>query len=250
MHDRDTQRLRPARSAVDAGFERAYENCVKQIEFEYWSDPLCIWAYVAQPKLEAVLEKHGDLLAPRYRVVPVFGSVPQRFTTGSWADKGPKGRAEATKRVASEHGHDDVNGECWLEDCPASSWAPGLALSAVFRMVDEGAVSLQQAAQYQWRMRQRFFVNNENVARREVQMSLAEETDIPRAALECRLDDGSAMSALWEDHARRETLGLRGSPTFVFDGGRAMLYGNFSEAVLNATVEELVKGLVAGGSQC
>jgi predicted DsbA family dithiol-disulfide isomerase len=99
-------------------------------------------------------------------------------------------------------------------------------------------------------MRQRFFVDNQNVARRSVQLELAEASDVPRAELEARLDDGTGMSRLWEDHARRESLGLRGSPTFVFDGGRAMLYGNFSEAVLNATVEELVKGLVAGGSEC
>lgn len=227
-----------------------YEPGVKRIEFEYWSDPLCIWAYVAQSKLEAVLERHGDLLAPRYRVVPVFGSVPQRFSTGSWSKAGPQGRAEATQRVAREHGHDNVDGSCWLGDCPASSWAPGAALASVFAMVDDEKVSLQQAADYQWRMRQRFFVDNQNVARRSVQLELAEASDVPRAELEARLDDGTGMSRLWEDHARRESLGLRGSPTFVFDGGRAMLYGNFSEAVLNATVEELVKGLVAGGSEC
>ena len=245
-------RVKTARSGslVDPRIECTYEIGVRQIEFEYWSDPLCIWAYVAQTKLRAVLDKHGERLAPRYRIVPVFGSVPQRFASGSWAAKGPAGRAETTRRIAGEHGHDDVDGSCWLEDCPASSWSAGLPLAAVFRMVDDGVTSLECAEAFQWRMRRRFFVHNENVARRDVQMTVAEETGVPRAELERRLDDGTAMSALWEDHARRETLGLRGSPTFVFDGGRAMLYGNFSEAVLNATVEELVRGLVAGGSQC
>lgn len=221
-----------------------------QIEFEYWSDPLCIWAYVAQPKLEAVLERHGQHLAPRYRVVPVFGSIPQRFATGSWSEAGPAGRAEATQRVARQHQHENVDGSCWLHDCPASSWSAGAALALVHRMAEDGTTSRAQAERYQWRMRERFFVENQNVARRSVQLELAEETDVSRVELERRLDDGTGLSALWEDHARREKLGLRGSPTFVFDGGRAMLYGNFSEAVLNATVEELVKGLVAGGSDC
>jgi len=117
-------------------------------------------------------------------------------------------------------------------------------------MVEEETLSLSLAEKFQWRMRERFFVGNQNVALRSVQLELAEECDVPRGALEQRLDDGTGLCALWEDHARRESLGLRGSPTFVFDGGRAMLYGNFSEAVLHATVEELVKGLVAGGSDC
>lgn len=224
--------------------------CVDQIEFEYWSDPLCIWAYVAQPKLEAVLERHGEQLAPRYRVVPVFGSIPQRFATGAWSEAGPQGRAEATRRVASQHQHENVDGSCWLNDCPSSSWSAGAALALVHRMSEDQTISRGQAERYQWRMRERFFVENQNVARRTIQLELAEETGVSREVLERRLDDGTGLSALWEDHARRESLGLRGSPTFVFDGGRAMLYGNFSEAVLNATVEELVKGLVAGGSEC
>lgn len=223
---------------------------VNRIEFEYWSDPLCIWAYVAQPKLEAVLKRHGELLAPQYRVVPVFGSIPQRFATGAWSEAGPQGRAEATRRVAQQHEQENVDGGCWIDDCPASSWSSGAALALVHSMVENGTISLGQAERYQWRMRERFFVENQNVARRGVQLELAEETDVPRDEFERRLDDGTGLSALWEDHARGEKLGLRGSPTFVFDGGRAMLYGNFSEAVLNATVEELVKGLVAGGSEC
>lgn len=205
---------------------------------------------MAQPKLEAVLDKHGALLSPRYRVVPVFGSIPRRFATGSWAERGPEGRAEATRRVAQQHGVDDVDGACWLEDRPTSSWSPGAAVCSVLGMVEDGTIALKVAERYQWRMRQRFFVENQNIARRSIQLELAEEVDVPRQALERRLDDGTGLSMLWEDHARRESLGLRGSPTFVFDGGRAMLYGNFSEAVLNATVEELVKGLIAGGSDC
>lgn len=223
---------------------------LERIEFEYWSDPLCIWAFVAQPKLEHVLERHGELLAPIYRVVPVFGSIRERFATGAWSDAGPRGRANATRRIAKQHGRDDVTGECWLADCPASSWPAGVAIKAVFAAEDASEIASGKAADYQWRMRERFFVDNRNVSRRDVQLEIAEELDVPRAVLEQRLDDGSALCALWEDHALREATGLRGSPTFVFDGGRAMLYGNFSEAILTATVEELVKGLDVGGSDC
>lgn len=226
-----------------------YVSRVSEIEFEYWSDPLCIWAFVAQPKLEHLLEAQGDRVRPHYRIVPVFGSIRQRFRDGVWAAAGPEGRAESTRRIAAEHGLEDVSGRCWIEDCPASSWAPSLALKAVFAMEDEDELPPGAAAAYQLAMRRRFFVDDRNVARRAEQLALAEELSIPRAGIERRLDDGSALCALYEDHERREALGIRGSPTYVFEGGRAMLYGNFSEPVLTATVQELVR-LTVGGSAC
>ncbi len=104
------------------------------ISFAYWSDPLCVWAYVAQRKLDALLAAHPDTLEVRYHVVPVFGSIPWRFTEGSWAKAGPAGRQEVTARVAREHGAPGITGEVWLKDPPASSWAPGLAIKAVFEI--------------------------------------------------------------------------------------------------------------------
>ena len=71
-----------------------------RIVFEYWSDPLCVWAFVAQPKLDRILAESGEHLEVRHHVVPVFGSIPQRFREGSWADQGVEGRVAATRRVA------------------------------------------------------------------------------------------------------------------------------------------------------
>jgi hypothetical protein len=73
---------------------------------------------------------------------------------------------------------------------------------------------------------------------------------IAREGIEGALDDGRALAALWEDHQERETLGIQGSPTYVFDDGRAILYGNVSEGVINATVDELLGGTIAGRSDC
>ncbi len=53
-----------------------------------------------------------------------------------------------------------------------------------------------------------------------------------------------------EDHAEKERLRIQGSPTYVFDGGRAMLYGNFDYGILRSTVEELVRRAGPGGSAC
>lgn len=222
----------------------------QRVVFEYWSDPLCIWAFVAQAKLEQILAAAGGRLEVHYHVVPVFGSIPWRFQEGPWAAKGVAGRVEATRRIAQEHGRNDVNGACWASDCPASSWSPGAAVKAVFAMERAGAVAPGCAAEYLRQLRERFFVQELNIARRGVQLALAEQLDVPRTALEARLDDGSALAELCEDDRRKQELKIQGSPTYVFDGGRAMLYGNFSFGILHATVEELVDGRLPGASSC
>lgn len=221
-----------------------------RIEFSYWSDPLCIWALVAQEKLDRVLGELGRQLIVDYRIVPVFGSVPWRFTQGPWAKEGIAGRVAATRRIAEQAGRADVSGECWRKAAPASSWAPATAIKAVFAMEARGECASESGSLYQRTLRERFFVGEENVARRSVQLAVAEAQGLPRAPIEQQLDDGTALAAVWEDHIEKERLKIQGSPTYVFDGGRAMLYGNFEYGMLRSTVEELVRGIHPGSSAC
>lgn len=220
----------------------------QRLRFSYWSDPLCVWALVAQQKLERVLAAAADRVQVDYRIVPVFGSVPWRFTEGPWAKDGVEGRVAATRRIAEQGGRTDVTGECWRKATPSTSWGPAAAIKAVFALED--GVGAEHGPAYQKALRERFFVRDENIALRRVQLELAEEMKLPRAPIETRLDDGSALAAVCEDHAEKERLRIQGSPTYVFDGGRAMLYGNFDYRILESTVEELVRGIAPGGSAC
>ena len=219
----------------------------KKLAVSYFTDPLCVWALVAQAKLERLLSEMGAHVEVDYRIVPVFGSVPWRFEHGPWAKDGVEGRIAATRRIAEQAGRTDVSGECWRV-MPASSWAPSAAIKAVFAL-PEGEGS-RVGPSYQLALREAFFVHEKNIARRDVQLEVAEGLGIPRAPIEARLDDGSAIAMVWEDANEKDRLKIQGSPTFVFDGGRTMLYGNFSFGVLHATCEELVRGLFPGGSAC
>jgi predicted DsbA family dithiol-disulfide isomerase len=223
---------------------------MESLPVTYWSDPLCIWAFVAQQKLDSVVAEFGERIAITYRVVPVFGSVGWRFAEGPWSKGGVEARVAATAKVAAQHGHTDVTGAVWADDTPSSSWSPGAAIKAVFAMVDAGAITAAQAAAYQWQLRRRFFVDNVNITRRGEQVALASKLEIPIDDLELRLDDGSAVAALWEDNRLREATMIAGSPTWVFDGGRAKLYGNFDFGVLRATIEQLLCGLDPGCTDC
>lgn len=222
----------------------------EHLEFGYWSDPLCIWALVAQAKLDRILVELGRQLKVDYRIVPVFGSVPWRFIQGPWAKEGIEGRVAATRRIAEQAGRSDVSGECWRKAMPASSWAPAAAIKAVFALERLEEVAPGTGASYQVALRSRFFVDERNIACRDEQLAVAEALGLPRGPVEARLDDGSALAAVWEDHTDKERLRIQGSPTYVFDGGRAMLYGNFEYGILRSTVEELVRGIHPGSSSC
>ncbi len=216
----------------------------------YWSDPLCIWAYVAADKISRLLERHGAELELEHRVVPVFGSVPWRFSQGSWAAAGPEGRMAATLRVARRFGHDEVSARAWVDDPPATTWAPSAAAKALSLIEARDEAEKGSTGRYLQALRRAFFVDDRNIARRSEQRAVANALGLPWQAMEDELDSGAALASLWEDHQERERLGVQGSPTWVFDGGRAMLYGNVSEGVLRATVDELIAGSDHGQSRC
>ncbi|MFW6058352.1 MAG: DsbA family oxidoreductase [Persicimonas sp.] len=99
-------------------------------------------------------------------------------------------------------------------------------------------------------VRHPFFRRNRNICQRDDQLAVAERVGVDPAGLERRLDNGSALAGLWEDEHARNEIGVRGSPTYVFENGRAVLYGDFPFSVLHSVVEELVNGLRLGGSEC
>ena len=216
----------------------------------WWSDPLCIWAFVGQRRVDDVLHDLGGCVNIACRVVAVFGSVPQRFRDGSWAGEGPAGRAATTARIAAEHGHPEVTGRVWVDDPPASSWAPGTAIKAVVLAEAAALLPAGAGARYQAALRTHLFVDNRNTARRSEQLLVAERLGYDLGPIEAALDDGRALAALWEDQQDRERDFVSGSPTWVFDGGRARLYGNFPQGVLDATIRTLLGGDFDGCSSC
>ena len=79
---------------------------------------------------------------------------------------------------------------------------------------------------------------------------MASELKIDITALKEALDDGSAMAALSNDlHSARDT-GVKGSPTWVLNEGRQLLYGNVGYRILSANIDELVNSPPAEASWC
>lgn len=57
------------------------------LSVSYFSDVLCVWAYVAQIRLDELQRKFGDQICVEFRFLHLFGDVAARIETG-WGDKG------------------------------------------------------------------------------------------------------------------------------------------------------------------
>ena len=100
-------------------------------EVTYFSDVLCVWAYVGQARLDAVRQTFPDLTI-RHRFVSVFGNVPGKVG-GAWKDRGGfLGYARHVRSVADRFPHVTIGqGRHGQAVQPASSARPHLFLSAL-----------------------------------------------------------------------------------------------------------------------
>jgi predicted DsbA family dithiol-disulfide isomerase len=57
------------------------------VEITYFSDVLCVWAYVSQVRVDAIKSKFGNDIDVKYRLCSVFGNTVQKISS-SWKDQG------------------------------------------------------------------------------------------------------------------------------------------------------------------
>ena len=90
-------------------------------------------------------------------------------------------------------------------------------------------------------VRRAFFVEARDISELGLLLELAQDSGCDPAALRQCLDNGSAIAAYSTDLRRAAELGVRGSPTWILNGGRQVLYGNVGYRILNANIEELLR---------
>ncbi len=214
-------------------------------QIQYYSDLLCVWAYIGQLRVDEVRSVFGERVSIDYHFVDVFGDIPGRLTE-RWKDKGGLAAyAKHVSEVAARFDHVEVTPEVWTRNTPRSSASCHEFLHAV--QLAAGKQALERAA---GELRKAFFVRAEDVGLRRTQFALAEQLDIPRAEVERYLETGDAMTRLSRDTRTAAEQGIRISPTLVFDGGRQVLKGNVGYRVIEANIQELLAKGSAEHSWC
>jgi len=221
-----------------------------KIEVSYVSDVLCVWAYVAEARLDEVRREYGASVDLSYRFIPVFGATRYRIGEG-WKDRGGfAGFGDHVRSVAGRFDHVVVSERAWNDTAPATSGTAHEALCAVRLLVGEGAIddgpkagfagktTFEEAA---WRIRCAFFERALDISDRAVVFEVFEQIDLPIRRIEAKIAAGEALAEVFRDIELRDKNKIEGSPTYYLNQGRQKLYGNVGYRVVSANLRELLE---------
>ena len=220
-------------------------NDSSTIVIDYYSDVLCVWAWIAQPRLEQVHSQWGNKVKIRHRFVDIFGDSHYKIPR-QWGEADGFERFNShVVKAAAPFDEITIHPQIWSGVRPRSSMQAHLLLKAVELVAGEQACESMAL-----HIRRAFFNEAQDVGNLSVLFELAAKQKVDCTMLQTALADGSAMSALSNDLRSAAELGVKGSPTWVLNDGRQILYGNVGYRILGANIEELLKHPGAEASWC
>lgn len=221
-----------------------------KVTLDYFTDVLCIWAYVAQIRLDELNQQFNDKIAVNEHFITLFGNTEKRLGEG-WKDRGGfEGFNKHVMHVASQFPHLTINPNVWTTCRPTSSANSHLYLKALQLLVADGKASKEDFNKLVWNVRSAFFKDAKDISQMSVLIELAQDLSLPIDALQEKIDNGAAIAALCSDMEMREQFKLEGSPTYLLNNGRQKLYGNVGYRVLEANVQELLERPEGVASWC
>ena len=238
-----TGRWRPGGIEDDAGSWRR----LTVITIDYFSDILCVWAYGGQIRLDELQREFADDVRVRYRFLALFGDTRTRIGVG-WSDQGGfAGFGRHLQEVCAQWGHTRLHPGVWADCRPRSCVTAHAFLKSVSLCLgleqDEGqsdraACSVFDALTVQTRVA--FFEQAQDISNLPVLIDLLRTTDLSVDAVLAKIENGEAYAALHRDQELAKSYGVLGSPTYVFNAGRQLLYGNVGYRIIESNVRELM----------
>jgi predicted DsbA family dithiol-disulfide isomerase len=213
------------------------------ITVTYYSDVLCIWAYVAQARVDAVKRSFPGEVQLDYRFCAVFGDTRAKIGEG-WRDRdGFAGYARHVQDIGKRFEHVALHPDIWSKVQPASSLSPHLFLSAVLDWERKRAPAREPEIfeSVMWALRRGFFQDGLDISYGEVQRDLSRPFGVDLDAVAASLGDGTAFARLSSDYQSAEKTRVEGSPTFVLNEGRQKLFGNVGFRVIEANIREVLR---------
>ncbi|MDH5797322.1 MAG: DsbA family protein [Paracoccaceae bacterium] len=214
---------------------------------QHFSDVLCVWAYVAHIRFERLVEKFSDQVDFETHYCPVFPDARGKISR-NWEGRGGfHGYAAHVDTVACKFDHVKLNPDAWSKVQPASSTPVHLLLKAAELVELENGTApdacLLDRPSYHlsWQLRRAFFEEASDIASWEVQRECVETVGLDYGAVQGSFMDGSAFAALDRDVLAAQKASVTGSPTFVMNNGRQVMYGNVGFHLLEANVLELLR---------
>ncbi|MGB3493337.1 MAG: DsbA family protein [Elainellaceae cyanobacterium] len=225
---------------------------MKPIRIFYFSDVLCVWAYIAHIRLDELKTTFQDQISIEPHFVSVFGTAHEKLENG-WRDRGGlQGYSNHIQAVAKKFDQITVHPDIWTKTTPNSSMSCHLFLHAIQLLETKGLVepSQQVSEKAIWAFREAFFTQLANISDRKVQFEIAEELKLPIASIQAQIDSGEAYAQLSKDFELVKEHTVTVSPTLIFNEGRQRLNGNVGYRVIEANIRELLHNPPGEQSWC
>lgn len=215
----------------------------------YFSDVLCVWAYVAQIRLDQIDRQFGDRIEIDGHFCSVFPDARGKIAD-VWKSRGGFAGFNAhLQEVAAQFPHIKTHDRVWLDVRPRTSTSAHLFLKAVQLIGEEDAAGDGAAARFgetpfnraSWAIRCAFFKTARDISDWHLHREIAEDLDIDYGRIEAKILSSEAVARLDADHKLAELHSIRGSPTFLMNNGRQKLYGNVGYRLIEANIEELLR---------
>jgi predicted DsbA family dithiol-disulfide isomerase len=217
----------------------------KPIIVEYYSDLLCVWAWIAQKRIDELNHKLNNKIEIHYHYLDIFGDTQAKMDK-QWATKGGfQGFAEHVVESAKPYADVIISKDIWTKTKPSTSANAHLVLKAV-----ELHYGMEKSAELALDLRQAFFGQAKDISNLDVLYALVEQVGLNVELIKPLINNGRAMAALMTDYQIAKQLSLKGSPTYIIDNGRQTLYGNVGYKVLLANIEEQLKRPCNEASWC
>ena len=220
---------------------------MQKIEICTYSDVLCVWAYVAERRLEELAENFGDRISINARFCSVFPDAWGKIEKNWRARGGLEGFNRHLRDVAQQYPHITMHDDVWLTARPRTSFSPHVFLKAIALV--ERDTQEAEPLPYLERLSTRaaretrlaFFAEAKDISDWHVHKDIATGLGIDYDQVDKTIKSSEAVAAVAADYDIAQKHGIQGSPTVLMNEGRQKLFGNVGYRLLEANVQELLR---------
>lgn len=224
-----------------------------KINIDYYSDVLCVWAYIAQIRLDELNKSLSQSVSITPHFISLFANTEQRIGNGRKNKGGFDGFAEHVQHAVEPYPHSPVNQNVWTHCRPSTSANAHLFIRAfdlALNSLDEHATNSELLDTFIWKVRCAFFQDAKDISQFDVLQDIVKSCDVDVSTVMRFIENGKALAAIMAENQLKETLKLEGSPTYVFNNGRQKLYGNVGYKIIEANINELLSNDSNSASWC
>lgn len=223
---------------------------MSQVKIEYHSDILCIWAYVAQRRVEQLIRTFGDQIEVTAYFCSVFPDARSKIAR-QWEHRGGfEGYSAHVQSVAAKFPHIEVHKDVWQKAIPRTSAGAHLFVKAVDIVQAANLETDLAAIPYLERLstraalalRHAFFGEARDISDWNTHRDIASSLAIDYSQIEQAIQSSEALARLEADYALGQAKDVKGSPTFLMNEGRQKLFGNVGYKLIEANVHEVLEG--------